>query len=68
MQWIYGVDELIKFAEKHNLSIGVVNVSDWQKRISQGTVDNLKNRHQRTLQMTIPNPIFDEIINEVKSE
>jgi hypothetical protein len=68
MQWIYGVDELIKFAEKHNLSIGVVNVSDWQKRISQGTVDNLKNRHQRTFQMTIPNPIFDEIINEVKSE
>lgn len=68
MQWIYGIDELINFAESNNLSVGVVNVSDWQKRISQGVVDHLKNRHQRTIQMTIPNPVFDEILNEVKLE
>lgn len=68
MQWIYGLDEMIQFSRANNLSIGVVNVSNWQKEISQNVVNHIKNTHSRTVQKTIHNPIFDEIINEVKAE
>ena len=68
MQWIYGLDELISYAAKNNLSIGVVNVSEWQRTTSQGTIDTIKLRHKKTLQTTIPNSVFDEIISEVKAE
>ncbi len=68
MQWIYGVDELLAYATKNNLSIGIVNVSNWQKQTSMGTVNNVSSRHKRTVQALIPNPVFDEIINEVALE
>ena len=68
MQWMFGLDEILKFASKNNLSIGIVNISDWQRGWSQGVIDTIKNRHSRTKQILIPNPIFDEIINEVKEE
>lgn len=68
MQWIYGLNEMIDFARTNNLSIGVVNVSNWQKEISQNVVNHIKNTYNRTIQRTIHNPVFDEIINEVKAE
>lgn len=68
MQWIYGVGELTEFARANNLSIGVVNVSSWQKDISQNVVNHLKQSYNRTIQKTIHNPVFDEMINEVKAE
>jgi len=68
MQWIYGYDEIMNYVEQNNLSLGMVNVSNWQKDISQGTVNAFIQRHKRTKQVLIPNPVFDEIINEVKSE
>lgn len=68
MQWMYGLDPILNFATKHNLSIGVINVSNWQKECSQGIVNHIKTRHPRTLQALIPNPILDELVREVQSE
>jgi len=68
MQWIYGIGEMTEFARTNNLSIGVVNVSSWQKDISQNVVNSLKSSYSRTIQKTIHNPVFDEMINEVKAE
>ena len=65
MQWVYAIDQLKTFASKNNLSIGVVNVSEWQRKMSQGTIDYIKNNYRRVKQLTISNPVFDEIINEV---
>jgi len=67
MQWVYGTEELRQFAIKNNISVGVVNVSGWQKKMSQGTIDYLKNNYNRVRQLTISNPIFDEMIKEVNS-
>jgi glycosyltransferase involved in cell wall biosynthesis len=68
MQWIYGLDELIKYATNNNLSIGIVNVSDWQQSCNQGIINHIIENYPRSLNALIPNPIFDEIINEVINE
>jgi glycosyltransferase involved in cell wall biosynthesis len=68
MQWIYGLDELIKYATNNNLSIGIVNISDWQRSCNQGIVNHIIENYPRSLNALIPNPIFDEIINEVINE
>ena len=68
MQWVFGLDEMVAYSAKHNLSIGIVNVSKWQKEISRGVTETIMRRHPRTVNALIPNPIFDEIINEVAAE
>jgi len=68
MQWMYGLDEIIKYANDNGLSIGIVNVSDWQKSCNQGVANHIKNNYPKFIDTLIPNPIFDEIINEVINE
>jgi hypothetical protein len=34
MQWIYGVDPLMSYAKKHNLSIGLVHISNWEEKMN----------------------------------
>ena len=66
MQWFYGLDSHKTFAEKNNLNIGVVDVSEWQRSMSVGVVNHLKNMYPKTKSFLIPNPIFDEMIREVE--
>ena len=65
MQWIYSIAEIIKFVKDNNLKLGFVNISNWEKGHNQGTVDHAQKELGKVYQTLIPNPIMDEMINEV---
>jgi glycosyltransferase involved in cell wall biosynthesis len=68
MQWIYGLGELTDYAKKNNLSLGFVNISNWEKFNNQGTIEHAYNSYNNIKQTLIPNPIMDDVINEVLAE
>jgi len=67
MQWIYGVDHIVNFAKNKNISLGFVNISEWEKKMTfpliQSIIDRKKEMNVQS--SLIPNPIMDEMINEV---
>lgn len=67
MQWIYGIDEFINFANNNNLSLGIVNISEWERSMNGGTLTHIKNKAPDIKVKTalIPNPIMDEMVEEV---
>lgn len=65
MQWVYGIDEIIRYATKYNLKLGFVNISEWERKMNEGTVEHAKARYPGTKNTLIPNPIMDDIIEEV---
>jgi len=65
MQWIYGIDELISYAKNNKLRLGFVNISNWEKSMNQHTIQATKSRYDNTISTLIPNPVMDDIINEV---
>lgn len=65
MQWIYGIGETLKYVKDNNLKLGYVHISDWEKRMTHGTIEHAKNEWEQTKWTTIPNPVMDDIINEV---
>ncbi len=67
MQWIYGLSEIIDFVNSNNLKLGIVNISNWEKKMNQRTADSLLNSCPNSLSTIIPNPIMDDIIEEVLS-
>lgn len=68
MQWIYGIGEIIEYCVKNGLKLSFVNISEWERKMNQGVIDFAKNRIPSLIQTTIPNPIMDDIIEEVLSE
>jgi hypothetical protein len=65
MQWIYGIDEILKFASDNKLKLGFVHISEWEKNMTHGVVEHAKHNWEQTSWTTIPNPVMDDIINEV---
>jgi len=65
MQWLYGASEVVNYAEKNNLSIGIVHISDWEKSMTNNVVTGMKNRYDNITQITIPNPVMDDMVREV---
>lgn len=65
MQWIYGIEEILKYVTSNNLKLGFVNISQWEKKMNQGTIDHAVSRYPGTQSTLIPNPIMDDMINEV---
>ena len=65
MQWIYSIGETSEYCKKHNLSLKVVHISEWEKEMNKNVVNTLKNMVPGTKTYTIPNPIMDEMVNEV---
>jgi glycosyltransferase involved in cell wall biosynthesis len=65
MQWIYGIQEMIDYSKENNLKLGFVNISEWEKGMTQGVVEIAKNQLSNIKQTLIPNPIMDDIVNEV---
>jgi len=65
MQWLYGLSEIINYTKENNLQLGIVNISNWEKGMNQSTVDNIKSQIPDLKQALIPNPIMDDIVNEV---
>jgi hypothetical protein len=67
MQWIYGIDHIKNYVKDNNLSLGFVHISEWEKKMTGGITESIKNSEVNTnVQISlIPNPIMDEMINEV---
>ena len=67
MQWIYGIDHIKNYVKDNNLSLGFVHISEWEKKMTGGLTESIKNSEVNTnVQISlIPNPIMDEMINEV---
>jgi glycosyltransferase involved in cell wall biosynthesis len=65
MQWIYGYEEMLAFAQKRNIPLGFIHISEWEKGMTNSLIDHAKNRYDKVHSTLIPNPIFDEMINEV---
>ncbi len=68
MQWIYGIEEMVRYVTTHNLKLGFVNISQWERRMNEGLVEHTKRRYPDTKSTLIPNPIMDDIIEEVLLE
>lgn len=68
MQWIYGTQKIVNYAKQNNLSIGLVHISDWEEKMNESVFPYIKSQVTNCIKTKIPNPIFDEIINEVKLE
>ena len=68
MQWMYGSQEIMDYVKENNLTLGIVNISEWEKTMTQGTVNTIKNSIPHIKQTLIPNPVMDDIINEVLAE
>jgi glycosyltransferase involved in cell wall biosynthesis len=67
MQWIYGIEEIIDYVNSNNLSLGFVNISEWERNMNQGVLNSVKTRLPSVKNTLIPNPIMDDIIEEVLS-
>jgi glycosyltransferase involved in cell wall biosynthesis len=67
MQWIYGIEEIINYVNSNNLSLGFVNISEWEKEMNIGVLNSVKIRFPSVKNTLIPNPVMDDIIDEVLS-
>jgi glycosyltransferase involved in cell wall biosynthesis len=65
MQWIYGNAEIISFVKNNNLKLGFVNISLWEKKMNQNVVDSITQAIPDIITTLIPNPVMDDVINEV---
>ena len=67
MQWVYGIDQIISFAKNNNLSLGFVHISEWEKKMTGSLTQSIVEREKdMNVQLSlIPNPVMDEMINEV---
>jgi glycosyltransferase involved in cell wall biosynthesis len=68
MQWIYGILELKEYAEINNLKLGFVNISEWERSINAPIINDTAQKIPHTKSTLIPNPIMDDIIEEILSE
>ncbi len=68
MQWLYGAGEITKYAEKNNLSVGIVHISNWERSMTDNVVNGMIKSYPNIKRTTIPNPIMDDIITEVISQ
>ncbi len=70
MQWIYGIDSIVNYVKKHNLNLGIVHISDWEKKMTGNVSRTIQeNLGEESVKIeTIPNPIMDEIVDEILKE
>jgi len=64
MQWIYGIDQIIDYVKNNNLTFGFVNISNWEKSMNVAVMARAI-REVSAITTIIPNPVMDEMINEV---
>jgi hypothetical protein len=67
MQWIYGIGELVQYAKEHNLALGFVHISEWEKSMNADVVEAARSRYPAHT-VIIPNPEPDDVIEKVKAE
>jgi glycosyltransferase involved in cell wall biosynthesis len=67
MQWIYGIGELVEYTKANNLKLGFIHISEWEKSMNQSLIDHVTIENPEIQTTLIPNPIMDDIINEVSN-
>ena len=67
MQWIYGTQNFIDYAKDNNLSIGLVHISNWEQQQNKDVFPFITQNYPNSKQIQIPNPIFNELIDEVSA-
>ena len=65
MQWVYGLQQIIDYTKENNLKLGFINISEWEKSMTQSIINTIKESIPELKQTLIPNPIMDDIVNEV---
>jgi glycosyltransferase involved in cell wall biosynthesis len=65
MQWIYGIGEMVEYTKTNNLKLGFVHISEWEKRMNKSLIDHIASENPEIETTLIPNPIMDDMINEV---
>ena len=65
MQWIYGIGEMVEYTKTNNLKLGFVNISEWEKSMNRSTIHHASLSNSGTKSTLIPNPVMDDMINEV---
>jgi len=68
MQWVYGISEMINYSKDNNLSLGFVNISNWEKEMNKNIIATAINEYSNVKTALIPNPICDDVLNEVIKE
>lgn len=68
MQWIYGLDHMLEYSKKNNIPLGYVNISNWEKIMNAPIINTAKSRYNKVYECLIPNPICDDVIEQVISE
>jgi glycosyltransferase involved in cell wall biosynthesis len=66
MQWIYGTPELTKYCIDHKLKAIFVHISNWEKSMTYQSVYDVCKNIDDCKSVIIPNPIMDDVINQVK--
>jgi glycosyltransferase involved in cell wall biosynthesis len=65
MQWVYGISELLNYVTTNNLKLGFVNISQWEKDMNTPIINDTIRKIAGTKTAMIPNPVMDDVINEV---
>ncbi|MEY4370979.1 MAG: hypothetical protein RIQ48_695 [Pseudomonadota bacterium] len=68
MQWVYGISDIISFSKKNNLKLIFVHISHWEQKMTLESINRAKSFDNNVQEILIPNPIYDDIIEEVYKE
>lgn len=68
MAWVYSIDEMIEFSNKHNLKMGFVNVSRWAEDQNDWSIKLGKEKIEKTITKVIPNPIMIDLFEQLISK
>lgn len=65
LSWMYSMNEMVEFATKNNLILGVVHVSNWEKSHNQASVNYMAGRLKNVKTAVIPNAIVTDVALDV---
>ena len=65
LAWVYYLNELKEYAQKHNLRVGYINISKWAEGHHQGNIDFLKEHFSDLETPILPNSMTTDVMQEV---
>jgi hypothetical protein len=64
---VYAYEEIIEFCSKHELNLGLVNISNWAKEQNDWNIKILQQKIN-TYSVIIPNPVMLDVFEEIFKE
>ena len=68
LAWMYGIKEMTEYAKENNLHLGIVHVSEWEKKHNNQTIQVMRRDYKNISQITIPNSICVDVVEEILKE